>query len=87
MVRTKMTKEILAADPGSGIIGALGKFTLGWDLEEDKFLFKINGMKYEELTPFVKDVKICRQKVTHTNEGNVRQSIWFIIYGIKSVVV
>ena len=82
-----MTKEILAKDPGSGIVAGLGKLTLGWDMDTSKFLVKLNGMRHEELRPFVKDVRICRQKVVTTNEGNVRQSLWFLLYGITSVVV
>ena len=87
MVRTKMTKDILAEDPGSHVLPGLGRLTLGWDHDKAKFLVKLNGMRHEELKPFVKDVQISRNKVVHTNEGNVRQSLWFILYGITSVVV
>ena len=55
-----MTKEILAAEPGSGILTGLGKLTLGWDKDGDKFLVKLNGWRHEELKPFVKDVQISR---------------------------
>ena len=82
-----MSKEILAKDPKSGIIAGLGKLTLGWDMALNKFLVMINGMRHEELRPFIKEVRICRQKVVTTIEGNVRQTLWFLLYGIASVVV
>ena len=72
MVRQKMSKQILSDNPGSGIVAGLGRLTLGWDMEFGKFLVKLNGMRHEELQPLVKEVRICRQKVVTTNEGNVR---------------
>ena len=67
-----MTKQILSDNPGSGIVAGLGRLTLGWDMEFARFLVKLNGIRHEELSPFVKEVRICRQKVVTTNEGNVR---------------
>ena len=50
----------------------LGRLALGWDPAKAKYMVKVNNIKYEELRPFVKDVRICRQKVVNTAEGNVR---------------
>ena len=50
----------------------MGRLTLGWDKANDRFLVKLNGLAHEELEKFVKDVRICRQKVVNTAEGNVR---------------
>lgn len=65
----------------------LGRLALGWDLANNRFLVKLNNIPHEELRPFVKDVRICRQKVVNTAEGNVRNTLWFLLYGIQSVVV
>lgn len=50
----------------------LGRLALGWDLANNRFMVKLNNIPHEELRPFVKDVRICRQKVVNTAEGNVR---------------
>ena len=50
----------------------LGRLALGWDPANDRFLVKLNNVRYEELKPFVKEAVISRQRVVHTAEGNVR---------------
>ena len=72
MVRTKQTKETLAFDPVSYVLLGVGKLTLGWDLEEDKFLVKLNNVSHEELEKLVQYVQISRQKIVHTNENGIR---------------
>ena len=54
------------------VLAGLGRLAVGWDIANDRFLVKLNNIRHEELRPFVKDVKICRQKVVNTAEGNVR---------------
>ena len=87
MVRNEQTKELLAADPVSYVLFGVGRLTLGWDGEEDKFLVKLNNVKHEELEKFVQYVQICRQKIVNTIENGIRQSLFFLLYGIQSVVV
>ena len=72
MVKSKQTKQMLNDKPSTGIIMGLGRLALGWDLANNRFLVKLNNIPHEELRPFVKDVRICRQKVVNTAEGNVR---------------
>ena len=72
MVRQKQTKATLAAFPVSYVLFGLGRLTLGWDVEANKYLVKINNIRHEELEKFVKYVQICRQKVVHTNENGIR---------------
>ena len=72
MVRTKQTREILAETYSEYVLMGLGRLALGWDPAKAKYMVKVNNIKYEELRPFVKDVRICRQKVVNTAEGNVR---------------
>ena len=54
------------------MLPGLGRLTLGWDAAKDLFLVKLNRIAHSELEKFVKEVKICRQKVVNTAEGNVR---------------
>ena len=78
---------MLAFDPVSYVLIGVGRLTLGWDSEADKFLVKLNNIKHDELEKFVQYVQICRQKIVHTNENGIRQTIFFLLYGIQSVVV
>ena len=72
MVRTKQTKNLLSDNPVSYVLFGLGRLTLGWDREANKYLVKLNNIRHEELEKFVKYVQICRQKVVHTNENGIR---------------
>ena len=73
MVRRGMTREKLSTGSLiSHVLPGLGRLTLGWDAPADLFLVKLNGMRHSQLEKFVKEVRIARQKVRHTNEGNVR---------------
>ena len=88
MVRRGMTKEKLAEGPVVGFHPGLhGMLELGWDPEPEIFYARLNQIPHYELDKYVRQVKICRQKVLHTDEGNVRQTLWFLLFGIKSVVV
>ena len=72
MVRSKQSLESLAESPVSYVFLDLGRLTLGWDMASYKFLVQLNGIEFSKLTKFVNQDHICRQKVLHSVEGNIR---------------
>ena len=47
--RPEKPRESLNKEPFEVSVHGLGKLTLGWDLEKDKFLHKLNGVPHEQL--------------------------------------
>ena len=47
--RKEKPRESLNKEPFELKVKGLGELTLGWDLENDRFMHKLNGVAYEDL--------------------------------------
>ena len=48
-IRKGQSQESLADDPVEHFLELWGKLTLGWDLDKNTFLLKLNNIPHEEL--------------------------------------